>query len=638
MKKEMRAFDVLAVVSEAQSLIGGFVDKIFQWDGGNVLIRVNVKGEGKKELFLKDGKWFYLAPQRPQVPDFPDQFAVHLRKLISNARVESVRQVEFDRIVVIDIMRGEQYQLVIELFGEGNLLLVKDGKIVNCLFSRRWRHREVRPGAEYLFPPNRFNPLESDLQSFTSTIKESTSDTIRTLATSVNLGGQYAEEICLIAGVDKASDASSLSEEQISTLYRTMMDLVQQIKESSDPRIVFEGEDMVDVTPVPLVQYSESRTDNHSVFSEAIHEYLGGEPEPLEITDKALLKLQRQLEHQRESIEKRKAEAEELSSNAELLYMNYQQVNDLLNLLKSKKGSSWEEIRSFAESIDIVRSVDPSKHRVSVLLEAKKVSLDYELGIDSNANRLYDSAKGLKEKARRAEDAMQNTETKIEKRKKGLAKEEESREGAKPTKQFWFERYKWFLTSSEKLVIAGRDARTNDQVVKKHLKPEDRYAHADVHGAPSVVFKEGSEAQEEELREVCIFALAHSKAWNAGVKEGSAYWVLPDQVSKAPMAGEFVPRGGFIIRGKRNYFHHIVMEMAVGEISYQEERKIMGAPRETMESMSERYVIVAPGKTDRSRISSKLAKRFEVPEEEISRILPPGNLEIVGSKGIPLEE
>ena len=638
MKNEMRAFDVLAVVSEAQSLIGGFVDKIFQWDGGNVLIRVNVKGEAKKELFLKDGKWFYLAPQRPQVPDFPDQFAVHLRKLISNARIESVRQVEFDRIVVIDIMRGEQYQLVVELFGEGNLLLVKDGKIVNCLFSRRWRHREVRPGAEYLFPPKRFNPLESDLQTFISSLKGSTSDAVRTLATSVNLGGQYAEEVCLRAGVDKGSDASSLSDDQISGLYQAMVDIIKQVRESSDPRIVFEGEDMLDITPVPLVQYSESKIDNHSVFSEALHEYLVGELEPLEITDKTLLKLQRQLEHQKESIEKRKAEAVELSSNAELLYMNYQQVNDLLNMLKSKMGSPWEDIISLGESKEIVRSVDPSKHRVSVLLDGNKVSLDYEKSIDANANLLYDRAKELREKAKRAEEALQNTEARIGKRKKGLAKEEESRGGAMPTKQFWFERYKWFLTSSGKLVIAGRDARTNDQVVKKHLKSEDRYAHADVHGAPSVVFKEGSEAQEDELREVCIFALAHSKAWNAGVKEGSAYWVLPDQVSKAPMAGEFVPRGGFIIRGKRNYFHHILMEMVVGEISYQGERKIMGAPRKTMESMSERYVIIGPGKTERSKISSKLARKFEVPEEEISRILPPGDLEIIGSTGIQLEE
>ena len=638
MKDEMRAFDVLAAVGEARSLIGGFVDKVFQWNGGNVLIRINVKGEGKKELFLKDGKWLYLAPTRPEVPDFPGQFAVHLRKMISNARVEEVRQMDFDRIVVIDLMRGEGYQLVIELFGDGNLLLVKDGKILNCLFSRRWRHREVRPGADYQFPRPRFNPLNTDLEAFTSALMDSDSDTIRTMATSANLGGQYAEEVCIRAGIDKGREASALDRTEAASLYGAMVDLVEQVTDSMDPRVVLDGENMVDVTPIPLVQHSELRAETRPTFSEAVHEYLGGEPEPPEVTDKVLLRLQRQLERQRESIDQRIGEADELASRAEMLYTHYQEVSDLLSALKGMVGAPWEDIMAFGEGLEMVRSIDPSKHRVGVLLDGDKVSLDYELGIEANANLLYQGSKKLRGKASRAEDAIRETEGRIEKRMKGLAKAEASRSGAAPTKQFWFERYKWFITSGERLVIAGRDARTNDQVVKKHLKSDDRYAHADVHGAPSVVLKEGSGASEEELGEVCAFALAHSKAWNAGIREGSAYWVLPDQVSKAPVAGEFVPRGGFVIRGKRNYFHHVVMEMAVGETEHQGERKVMCSPRHTMELTSQRYVVIVPGKGNRSRVSSTLARRFEVPEEEISRILPPGNMEMTFAKGISLEE
>jgi len=638
MKDEMRAFDVMAVVGEAQSLIGGFVDKVFQWDGGNVLIRINVKGEGKKELFLKNGKWLYLAPRRPEVPDFPEQFAVHLRKMIANARVEGVRQMEFDRIVVLDLKRGEDYQLVVELFGDGNLLLINDGKILNCLFSRRWRHREVRPGAEYQFPLPRFNPLTADMETFRSALMESSSDTVRTLATAANLGGQYAEEICLRAGLDKSREASSLDDEEYIKLYRSMRDMIDEVGTSKTAVVVLDGEEKVDVTPIPLTQYQDLTGEEHSSISEAIHEYLGGDSEPIQMTDKALLKLQRQLERQRESIDQRNREADELAKKAEMLYMHYQSVSDLLGALKAMVGSSWEGIRAFGEDQEMVRSVDPSKHRVSVLLDGEKVSLDYQLGIDANANMLYQRSKELKGKASRAEEAAKETQARIQRREKGLAKEEGSRTGAVPTKQFWFERYKWFLTAGGRLVIAGRDARTNDQVVKKHLKPEDRYSHADVHGAPSVVFKGGAEAGDEELKQVCTFALAHSKAWNAGIREGTAYWVLPDQVSKAPMAGEFVPRGAFIIRGKRNYFHHVQMEMAVGEIVHEGERKIMCAPRSTMEAMSERYVVLVPGKLVRNKMSSTLARRFEVPEEEISRILPPGNVEIAFVKGISLEE
>jgi hypothetical protein len=224
---------------------------------------------------------------------------------------------------------------------------------------------------------------------------------------------------------------------------------------------------------------------------------------------------------------------------------------------------------------------------------------------------------------------MVQTQEKIaELESKDIQEAKKAKVQTKPTKQFWFEAYKWFITSGGHLVLAGRDARTNDQVVKRHLTSADRYAHADVHGAPSVIVKEGSTASEQELAEACVFALAHSKAWNAGIREGSAYWVLPDQVSKTPDAGEFVPRGAFIIRGKRNYVHHIQLQLAIGEIEHQGARKVMCGPREAVTPIAKRYVIIVPGEQERSKVAAALAKDLNVPEEEISRILPPGDLEI----------
>src|SRR5205807_2176696 len=107
----------------------------------------------------------------------------------------------------------------------------------------------------------------------------------------------------------------------------------------------------------------------------------------------------------------------------------------------------------------------------------------------------------------------------------------------KATKAMWFEAYRWTLSSDGNLILGGRDARTNDQLVKKHLKEGDRYAHADIHGAPSTVIKDGARAPETTLREACEFALAYSKAWSAGLASGSAYWVLPEQVSKQSESG-----------------------------------------------------------------------------------------------------
>ncbi len=43
---------------------------------------------------------------------------------------------------------------------------------------------------------------------------------------------------------------------------------------------------------------------------------------------------------------------------------------------------------------------------------------------------------------------------------------------------------------------------------------------------------------------------------------------------------------------------------------------------------SKKYIVIKPGKRA-GHISNEIARRFDVPEEEVSRILPPGDSEVV---------
>ena len=99
-------------------------------------------------------------------------------------------------------------------------------------------------------------------------------------------------------------------------------------------------------------------------------------------------------------------------------------------------------------------------------------------------------------------------------------------------------------------------------------------------------------------------------------------------MSKTPNPGEFVPRGAFIIRGKRNYEYHLPIELVIGETYYQGSRKVMCGPHSCFENC-DRYIVIRPGKGKAGRKTNEVAKRFQVPEEEISRILPPGDFDIV---------
>ncbi|NLF34053.1 MAG: fibronectin-binding domain-containing protein [Thermoplasmatales archaeon] len=634
MKKEMSSFDVRAVVTEMAVLENGHMDKIFHWGAGNVLFRINIQGQGKKELFLKDKRWLYMPEARPETPDRPSSFASFLRKYITNARVNKVYQVGFDRIVVMELSKSDgNYTLVFELFSGGNVLLIQDGKIVNCLIHRNWKGRSIRPGEDYSMEKPRFDPTASGYGEFSEMFRSSKADTVRSLATAINLGGQYAEEICLRCGVDKNSAPSDIPDEKLREMYAEMEGFVRAVRDRPEPMVFRSGDVIVDAAPVPLTIYGEGSSESAETMSKALAVFLDSiaEDEEKAYVDPEITKLQRRIDRQTETVEEYRMEAEDLKKRADTIYEDYSRVNDLLTVLaEQSKKLTWDKLQEGAMKIPFVTDIVPSKNKVTGTFCDLRITLDYTKGIDANASDIYRQSKELMDRAKRAEDALAESREQLSKRQKGLDRAKaEALTKAQPTKQFWFERYKWFVSSTDRLVIAGRDAHTNDQIVKKHLKEEDLYAHADVHGAPSVIVKDGKGADDTDKRQACLFALAQSKAWVSALAEGSAFWAYPDQVSKTPQAGEFVPRGAFIIRGKRNYEHHLPLELAVGEMTYQNSRKVMCGPLDAVERLCRRYFVIRPGRGKGGRRANEIAKDLAVPEEEVSRILPPGDVEIV---------
>jgi len=633
MKKEMSSFDVRSIVSEMASLEGAHIDKIFHWGAGNVLFRLNVQGDGKRELFFKDKKWLFLAPYRPETPETPTSFATFLRKYITNARIGKTIQVGFDRITITEVFKSEaKYELIFEMFGGGNVLLVCDGKIVNCLTHKTWKDRSTRPGEDYVMPKSRFDPIVSSFEEFRNVFRSSGSDTVRTLATVVNLGGQYSEEICKRANIAKNTPSAEVSDDSLNIMYSSLREIVEHVIQSSEPTVFRMDGAVIDVAPVNLLIYEDAESQRVQSMSLAIDALLQeiGQAEEETYVDPETEKLKKRIQKQTETVDEYMMESDDLRNRADALYVEYKKVSELLAVLGQKsKELTWEKLTEGAMKISFVTGINPSKNMVTADISSLKVNLDYTKGIDANASDIYQKSKDISEKAKRAGDALKESVAELEKRQKGLDKAKAlAMNKVQPTKQFWFERYKWFISSSGKLVIAGRDAHSNDNVVKKHLKEKDVFVHADVHGAPSVILKEGFTATPDELREACAFALTQSKAWVAALTEGAAFWAYPDQVSKTPNPGEFVPRGAFIVRGKRNYEYHLKMELGVGEIMYQGTRKVMCGPAELFKD-SERYLILSPGRGKSGRKAGEIAKDFRVPEEEISRILPPGDVEIV---------
>lgn len=135
----------------------------------------------------------------------------------------------------------------------------------------------------------------------------------------------------------------------------------------------------------------------------------------------------------------------------------------------------------------------------------------------------------------------------------------------KVRKVYWFEKFYWFISSENYLVIAGRDQQQNELIVKRYMRPTDLYVHADIHGASSVIIKNptGLPVPPKTLNEAGTMAICYSVAWDAKVVT-NAYWVSGEQVSKTAPTGEYLTTGSFMVRGKKNFLppSHLVLGLS----------------------------------------------------------------------------
>jgi len=649
MNRNLSSFDIYVVVSELQDLIGSYIDKIYQLTRDELLIRINNKKTKQKEIiYVRNGELLCITQKKFDVPQKPSTFAMTCRKYLLNGRISEINQHEFDRITKIKIGKKEgNYTLVFELFTNGNIILLNpDEKIILPLIKQQWAHRLIKSKELYVPPPSQVNPFNLDMDKFADLLKKSKKDIVRTLAVTFNLSGAYAEEICFRADIDKNIKIKELSEEATKKIYDELQKLLDIFRERTfQPTHVKKEEKIIDILPMPFQSYTDKEFIEIESFSRGLQEFISIQKTQKESRHKNKIeKLQRQLLQQEQTIEDFKEKIVQKKVEGDIIYLNFQLCEELLNditalLQKKEKSDGIEQINKR----EIVKIFDPTSNELAVLLQDSnkktvEVKLDFRKTTSENAEKAYRFNKKLQEKLNGAREALENTKNKIKTRKEKDVSEKERE--TKTGKQFWFERFRWYLSSEGNIIVAGRDVKSNEIVVKKYLRDGDRYAHADIHGAPSCVVKSTDvndkkiSISEKTLEEACIFAASYSKAWNQ-FADAQAYWVLPEQVSKTPQSGEFLPKGAFIIRGKRNHYR-CKLKVAIGEITIDGTKKIMGGPVESVKVRSDKYVILEPGVMKKNILANKLSKVFGTSTEIIQRVLPPGNATIVKTSGFEI--
>jgi len=655
MQRKLSSFDIHVVVDDLQGLIGCVIEKIYQLSPSELLIRVkDISKKEKKQLYIKNGELICCTKKQINTPTKPTTFAMTFRKYLQNGRIKEIKQHEFDRIIKISIGKKDgDYKIVFEFFSEGNIILVDpNGNIILPLIRQAWAHRKLKGREQYIPPPPQINPLDLEYNKFKELIKESNADIVRTLAVNLNLSGIIAEEICYRAEIEKKQKIDKIGEESLKILYNNFSKFIEIFKDKKyNPVIVIKDDEIVDILPIKFKSYKDVDFKDVESINAGFEKFIVNNKSEKKIErkkDEETGRLDRQLKQQKDTVKKLREKIDIKKKEGDLIYLNYQKLEELIEeIKKTLELKDKEEKIKKINQIDIVKKFTPTQNLLIVKLNDEKdntteVKINFRKSVSENAEQAYNDNKKYKSKLNGAQRSIKKTIEKINlsKEKFKEKEDEELKREDNSEKKFWFERFHWFISPEGNIVIAGRDAKSNEHIVKKYLNKGDRYAHADIQGAPSVVIKnknlneEKIEISEQTLEEACIFASSYSKAWKQ-FAEAQAYWVLPEQVSKSPRSGEFVPKGAFIIRGKRNYFR-CKLELALGKVEILGDKKIMAGPVESIKKRTNEYIIIQPGAIKKSDISKKIAKAFQVNSSIIDRLLPAGGINIVKSVGVDI--
>jgi len=662
LKEEMSSFDIAAITPEINLVIkGARIDNVYQINRKTLLLRLHQPDQPPLYLLTEAGKRLHLTSYALERPRKPPAFCMALRKYLKNGRIAELRQHGFERTIIMEVNTKEgEFQLILELFGDGNIILVSpQNTILQALTYRKMRDRNVWRGEDFQYaPPRGRNPRKVNRQDFEEIRKLGKLEVVRALTKFLSIGGLYAEEILSRAEVDRNKPSDSLTEGEINRIFNHLQQILSPITTGKlEPCIVFDDEKgWIDVTPIPLKSYASYKRKPYETFNEALDDYYTKTivkervAEAAEIAKQELARQQRILQKQKKALEDLKEKGEQNRRIADTIYMHLNELQFLLQRILDDKrdGKPWKQIASslmkekeagYSPAV-FFNSLQPERLILNISVEKLTFPLNLRRSIQANAAGYYSRAKKAEKKLEGVKKALQETRAMIEKLQQQRI--EQIKEVRKPPpkrrKRAWHEKFRWFYSSDGFLVIGGRDATTNEIVIKKHMEPHDKVFHAEIHGAPFVLIKtEGKIPPEQTIKEAAQVAASYSRAWREGLGAVDVYWFSPQQISKAPPSGQYLEKGAFMVSGPKNYVRNVQLGVAIGIRREGKHAMVVGGPKEAVASQTKIYVEVTPGKKTSGELAKHirrlLAERahgalqrqiLEISLEEIQRFVPPG--------------
>ena len=524
------AVTVYALTDELSNMcLGAKIDKVQQPERSMVIFHLRAAA-GSKKLLVSVGSGnarVHLTSAAFENPAEPPMFCMLLRKHLIGARIISVTQPDFERLICIELETFDELgistrkKLIAELMGRNaNLVLAgADGIIIDCL--RRMTYagdnmRSLQPGMLYRLPPTqkKVSFFLSDIETIENTIKNADTDIPPEKWLLDNFSG-LSPLIC--------REISFRAGDNFSRLFHLCAELKSLVEQKSfSPCILAENGKPKDFCFTEIAQYGD-KYENHfyESFSQLLDAFYA-ERDRLEQQQRRGSELRHKIKTVRDRIQRKLvSQYDELRRSEDREKIRIEAELITANIYRIKKGQTTLECENYyEENGPIVRiALDPLKtpqqnsaalfrqynklkgayNHLSVLISQNEMQLDY-LNSVLNEIDMCESEKDL-------------SDIRSELVTSGYLKSGKDNRKSKTKPQ----QPAMYLSDDGYKILVGKNNMQNDELTFKIARRTDYWLHAQkIHGSHVIIRCDGTEPPARTIEQAASLAAFYSQNRDAG--------------------------------------------------------------------------------------------------------------------------
>lgn len=519
-----------AIREELQNeLIGARIDKV-QMPERDVLL-LSVRGNaGNRKLLLSANTGsarVQFTENSYENPTEPPMFCMLMRKHLVGARIQSISQPDFDRLLIMDLsVRDEmgvlsEKKLVLELMGRAsNIILVDDkGNIIDCIRRADFGENAVRrllPGMIYR------RPLLQDKTPFFHSAEEQFTELGSQCASSANPEKSIMESFSGLSPM-VSRELVYRCHGQMEFLPEAMSALRESVLQSElEPIVLMRDGKPFDFSYMRISQYGDQvELENYPSFSELLDAFYSQRDHAesmrrksrdlLHKTKSARDRTQRKLNARRQEMEKAD-NREQIRKEADLITANIYKLKKgmasfscedfyepdcpecviLLDPLKSPQQNAAQKYKEY-------NKLKNAREHLTKLIEENTAQLNY-------LNSVLDEIERSESERDLAEIRRELISTGYLRTKKNARREKVRSQGPMT-----------FKSDDGFRILVGRNNAMNDELSTKKARRSDYWLHTkSVHGSHVIIVCEDQTPPPRTVEQAASIAVYYSQARAGG--------------------------------------------------------------------------------------------------------------------------